>query len=170
MKSKIDISYPFTDMYDCAYKVSSQGRNTIVLYSTVTRQRTSISYARYLMSVHLKRLLQDFEQVDHINNDRADDRIENLQILKVLENNRKQASTNGCKMVEYKCPVCGVHFSVKYSKSHFILGNKSMTCSRKCGGKSSWFEVPIQIVVREYNWYDEHHFNEQVGRSRYLHI
>jgi hypothetical protein len=52
-------------------------------------ERKTISYARYLMSTHLGRLLTDEEHVDHINDIKLDDRIENLQILSQKENNIK---------------------------------------------------------------------------------
>jgi len=170
MKSKIEIEYPFTDIYDYAYKVTSQGRNTIVLYKTGAQERTSISYAKYLMSVHLKRWLTKDEHVDHINNDKLDDRIENYQILSLADNNRKQASLIGCAMVQYKCPVCSQIFSVKRKNSHFV-GRKnqvSITCSRSCGGKAGASKAGI-IMLREYNWYDEHHYTEQPGRVAYFH-
>lgn len=166
MKSKINIEFPFTTVYDSAYKVTSQGRNTVVLYSTVTKERTSISYAKYLMSVHLKRWLTNDEHVDHINNDKSDDRIENYQILTLAENNKKQASVIGCQVVEYKCAICGNKFVVKRKHSHFTIKGKSMTCSRSCGGKASHLTTPIQNVLREYNWYDEHHWSDQLGNER----
>ena len=169
MKSKIEIEYPFTEKYDCAYRVSSQGRNTVVLYKTKTRERTSISYAKYLMSIYLKRWLSKNEHVDHINNNKIDDRIENYQILSLAENNKKQASVKGCKVVEYKCPICGVNFSVRRNISHFVAGEKTMTCSKKCGGKSKNFDKPIQIVIREYDWYKENHWSKPIKKSRYIH-
>lgn len=171
MKSKISIEYPFTDEYDCAYKVSSQGRNTIVLYKTGTGKRTSISYAKYLLSVHICRWITREEHVDHINNDRADDRVENLQIISLAENIQKQAAVVGCAMVEYECPVCGRIFSLKRKASHYgsKKGNKAVTCSRQCGGKSTSMNLPVSIIeIRQYNWYDEHHYTEQISGKAYF--
>lgn len=169
MKSKIEIEYPFTDKYDSAYKVSSQGRNSVVLYSTVTKERTTISNAKYMMSVYLKRHLSIDEHVDHINDNKLDDRIDNFQILSLAENNRKQAALIGCAMVEYLCPICERVFAIKRKNSHY--GSRkhaiSVTCSRSCGGKAS-FSKPGIIELRQYNWYDEHHYNEQVGGSAYF--
>lgn len=50
---------------------------------------TSTAYARYLMSVKLKRYLHDDEEVDHIYNDFTNDSIDNLQILSGSENTKK---------------------------------------------------------------------------------
>jgi hypothetical protein len=43
------------------------------------------------MSVHLKRYLSVHETVDHINEDKTDDRLENLQILSTRDNIQKHA-------------------------------------------------------------------------------
>jgi len=51
--------------------------------------RGSMSLARYLMSVHLGRLLGQEEHVDHIDGDFTNDDIENLQILSPADNLRK---------------------------------------------------------------------------------
>ena len=118
------------------------------------------------MSVHLKRWLTKDEHVDHINDDKSDDRIENYQILTLTENNQKQAALVGCKVVEYKCAVCDNKFVVKRKYSHYVIGEKSMTCSRSCGGKASHFPSPVQIVLREYNWYDEHHWSDRLKEGR----
>jgi predicted RNA-binding Zn-ribbon protein involved in translation (DUF1610 family) len=152
----IEIEFPFTQEFTSAYKVSSQGRNTVCLYNTTTKKRQSISFARYLMSVHLKRYLNKEEHVDHINNIKNDDRIENLQILSRRDNNIKMAKARGGKkMVEFKCPICGKLFSVRRSNTHLVTtSKKAMTCSRECGGKSGKIkdENFIKIIMlREYN-------------------
>ena len=158
MKSKFEIEKPFTDRFDCAYKVSSQGRNTVVLYSTVTKKRLSVSYARYLMSVHLGRYLTEDEHVDHRNDIKDDDRIDNLQILTQEENTLKHTRLRGRQMVEYECPVCAKVFSRRRKDSHFksYQNGKSVCCSRSCGARagSKPPERPIRFL-REYNWYDE---------------
>jgi hypothetical protein len=51
--------------------------------------RTTISYARYLMSVHLGRKLTKIETVDHIDGDTLNDSLENLQILSNEDNIKK---------------------------------------------------------------------------------
>jgi hypothetical protein len=170
MKSKIKIEYPFTEIYDSAYKVSSQGRNTVVLYKTGTQERTSISYAKYLMSVHLKRWLTKEEHIDHKNNNKLDDRIENYQILSLADNNKKQAALRGCSMIKYECPVCSRIFSVKLQNSHLVgrKNNTSITCSRACGAKASAYKTGI-IMLSEYNWYDEHHYTDTPKKAAYFH-
>jgi predicted Zn-ribbon and HTH transcriptional regulator len=76
------------------------------------------------MSVHLKRLLKDNEEVDHINGDRTDERLENLQILD-KDTHRNEDRT--LVMKELKCEGCDVIFlRPKYDS------NPNRFCSRKC--------------------------------------
>lgn len=67
-------------------------RWSICLYSAdKNKPRKTTSYSRYLMEVHLNRFLTAEETVDHINDIKTDDRIENLQILSLSENVKKSA-------------------------------------------------------------------------------
>lgn len=96
-------------------------------------KRTTISYARYLMSVKEKRFLNKNEDVDHIDNNSMNDDINNLQILTKRENIIKGNKKNGRKMVELKCPCCGKIFNRRRGNTHLIRSKKTYTaCSRKC--------------------------------------
>lgn len=48
------------------------------------------SFARYLMATKRGRYLEKDEEVDHINNNKIDDRISNLQVLTKSENIQKE--------------------------------------------------------------------------------
>ena len=92
------------------------------------------------METHLGRELEAWEQVDHINDDPTDNRIENLQILSYAENNRKavKASGRGAVFMQFTCPVCGVIFT--RSRSVFVhnqikQGKAGPFCSKSCVGK-----------------------------------
>lgn len=93
--------------------------------------RTTMSYARYLMCVHLGRILAKDEHVDHINDDKNDDRIENFQILTQEQNREKYAKANPRKMYELICPICQCMF---YRDIHRLWQKVNPCCSRKCGG------------------------------------
>jgi hypothetical protein len=151
---KLDIQYPFTEHWDYAYLVTSQGRNSVCLVKKGAKERTTISYARYLMSIHLKRYLTQDEHVDHINEDKADDRIENLQILAQQQNNYKSAKhRGGRKYVLYECPACLEHFEKPRNQSHFTISRQSICCSRECSytlAKNPHIEPKI-IVLKEYS-------------------
>jgi hypothetical protein len=151
---KLNISYPFTQDWDYAYLVSSQGRNNVCLVKQGSKERTTISYARYLMSVHLKRYLTKDEHIDHINQEKIDDRIENLQILTQQQNNYKSAKHHGGrKYVLYQCPACLESFEKTHNQSHFVISKQSVCCSRECSYalKRNWHIEPKIIVIKQYS-------------------
>jgi len=110
------------------------GRMHVIHYDGITRRTQS--YPRYLMEQHLGRKLEDWEHVDHINNDPTDNRIENFQLLTPAENNRKSAVT---LMHQFTCPVCGKDASIplrRYWGNQIAQGKAGPYCSRSCAGKS----------------------------------
>lgn len=94
--------------------------------------RTTMSYSRYLMSVHLGRILEKDEHVDHLNNDRTDDRIENFQLLTPEENSEKYHKLNPATYTEFICPICATVFKKTLQRA---WGKVDPCCSKKCGYK-----------------------------------
>ncbi len=131
MSTKIVLVYPFSERWKLGYiVVNPEGRRTVILYNSPS-DRSSTSYARYIMACELKRFLSDSEHVDHIDNDRTNDIIGNLQILTVAENNRKSAKKP--RMLELVCPSCQIVFQRSARK----VGAKTRSfCSRRCIGLS----------------------------------
>ena len=130
-KTAIVLEEPYASVWKRGYlNTNSDGRKTLTLYNN-HKDRSSTQYARYLMAVKLGRFLTKEEHVDHKDEDKTNDAIDNLQILTVLENNRKHF----CKpRLICSCPICGLIFMSTKKK----LGGKTQTtkcCSRKCGGK-----------------------------------
>ena len=159
---KINLEYPYTEKYTSGYLVSSQGRNTIVLYDSITKTRSSTAYARYLMSINIGRILTSDEEVDHINNIKNDDRIENLQILSHKDNNIKRVveTTIGKKYAKLLCPICSIEFIKAYNQ---ISHKETVTCSRSCGGKISHMkDVSNRKIVLEV-FYSTEHLKEPVA-------
>jgi transposase-like protein len=103
------------------------------------KDRTTISYARYLMSVHMGRMLTQEEHVDHINGIKTDDRIENFQLLTREENAKKYNTVdNPKKLVSLVCPICGKGFDTTRQKAHkYIHFGESVCCSKHCGWKKA---------------------------------
>jgi HNH endonuclease len=86
---KLELAEPYKSRYRLGYLVTdTDGRKKVVLFNS-EKDRTSTLFSRYLLSVSLGRFLGSDEHVDHINDDRTDDRLENLQILTVADNVRK---------------------------------------------------------------------------------
>lgn len=96
----------------------------------------SMSYAKYLYTSHYECDVAKGDEVDHINNNQMDDRIENLQVISKRQNNSKKKQ---CKtFIELICPVCKKEFI--FPKCN-LSTHPNPCCSRKCGGiKSHWIK------------------------------
>lgn len=124
------------------------------LVHKVDRSRTTLSWARYLMCVEMGRVLESREHVDHIDEDKLNDEMENLQILTPGENTRKNARKRGRLWVELLCLGCEEKFFRPKSKTHLSKGGRTTSCSSKCHYRvlSSGVtdEAAKSNVVREY--------------------
>jgi len=115
------------------YKVfhEKQGRYYAQLKNIYTSSRTTITYAKYLMCVKLKRILCSEEEVDHIDGNKLNDNIDNLQILS--RKNHVKKSTKGETYIECICDMCEVKFlRTKQRANHTRDKNKKCFCSRAC--------------------------------------
>lgn len=114
------------------------GRSHIILINN--KKRTTISYPRFLLEQHLQRKLLPTETVDHINNDFTDNRIENLQILTLIENNKKENILHPRKTYTFICPNCEKE-ATKWEnnvKNNLKKGKQGPFCSRKCAGQYTY--------------------------------
>ena len=125
---KINLEYPFNQDFKTAYVNTNKEPRRVCLLVREDNSRTSMSYARYLMSCHLGRYLSSEEHVDHIDNNKLNDVIENLQILSQLENNRK--SNYKGLFSTFICPICSKEFNLDKRQAY---GKNNPACSRKCG-------------------------------------
>ena len=88
----IKLQEPFKSNWTKGYlRISREQRRIVDLYNSDT-DRTSISYARYLMCVKIGYILSNDLDVDHIDNDKTNDNIGNLQILTKLQNKIKETN------------------------------------------------------------------------------
>lgn len=93
---------------------------------------------RIVMENHLGRLLTKDEVVHHINGNRKDNRLENLQLMNNKEHNRFHGS-KGISMVKIKCPICNKVFDREKRRTHLINKKRIGTfCSKSCGAKLQW--------------------------------
>lgn len=83
------------------------------------------------MSLKEKRILKEWENVDHINDKCWDDRIENLQILTLAQNNQKSHKT-GITYSQHICENCNKIF---LREARFKPNGKRIFCSRFCSGR-----------------------------------
>lgn len=142
---RIRAEYPYNDYYLYVVFHKGEGRNYANLIPIDRRgalKRKTISYARYLMSVKEKRVLDKNEHVDHKDNDKTNDDIDNLQIMTLAENNVKEAKRHGRKYVRLKCPNCGCIFEKPKRQTHLQKSRQKYTsCSRHC---SSYIGARLQ--------------------------
>ena len=140
MSTKIDLDYPYSLEYKAGYlNTNSDNRKTLMLVRN-DGSKTSTAYARYLLACKHKRYLTANEQADHINEDKTDDRIDNLQILSRKNNVRKHISIKNKtkKIIKLNCPICENEFErFLHRVKDKMLKGKKPCCSRKCGGKMS---------------------------------
>lgn len=137
---KIELSSIFKENFKEAYLNTNKEPRRVVLLVSKDGAKTSMSYARYLMISYLNRFLSKEEHVDHIDGNRLNDSIENLQILSQQENNLKSVRQLGkeAKLIELICPICNtIFFKSKKDAYKTIHLGKQQCCSRKCGGKYS---------------------------------
>lgn len=133
---KANVSFSEYWLYKVWHKKKGRWQANLVLVED-TKERTTISYARYLYSVKLGRNLEPYEHVDHINEDKGDDRIENLQLLTPLENkikSEKYRNTLSPKLVSINCSYCGNSFNYpsRNFRFHSKRGRTNFHCSKKC--------------------------------------
>ena len=135
---KIELKEPFLKDFKSGYVNINKEPRRVLLLVRKDNTKTSMSYARYLMCCNLNRFLNKEEHVDHIDGDKLNDVIDNLQILTLKENNIKRNLQLNIKKADdiiLICPICKINFT---RESHRVLHklnkNKKICCSRKCGG------------------------------------
>lgn len=132
---KVEISEFYKQQgFDTLYVVTNKEPRRVAILKGKDIKCKSMSYARYLYTSHHQINLPKESEIDHINNDKMDDRIENLQVLSKVDNIKK--SQRKANMVTCVCPVCGKEFLFRAANLPF---HPNPCCSRKCGGiKSHW--------------------------------
>ena len=177
---RIELEEPYSKDWNTGFLSFNirTGRWYVQLLNGETRSLTT--YARYLMSVHLGRYLEPDEQVDHIDENCQNDNIDNLQILSVVENNRKHLLQNDkySKYVTLICPECSNGFQIDERSVRSRSKNNERTfCSHSCsatyyasnGRESSKTksenEIQMIRVLREQGL-SSYKISEELGISR----
>lgn len=93
---------------------------------------------RIVMENHLGRLLKKSEVVHHLNGNRKDNQIDNLELMERAAHSRKHGVLRGKSMVLLSCPECHEEFSRRSGNVHSLHGSGRYTCcSPKCRGSFS---------------------------------
>ena len=122
---------------------AKDGRKSVTLYKNKD-ESLSMSYAKYLYSSHYEELVDSkYYQVDHIDGNKLNDNIKNLQ--------RISRGYNACKdkkvkeYVELECPICHTLFLFKKGN---LNSHPNPCCSRRCGGIKSRLKYKKNIIKR----------------------
>ena len=131
---KIGVSDYYKNKVKAAYVVTNPEPRRVCVMVYWDGSKHSMSYAKYLYTSYYCCDIPKGEEIDHINGDKMDDRIENLQRISKEYNMLKDKE--GKKMIETVCPVCGQKFLFPERN---LSTHPEPCCSRKCGGiKSHW--------------------------------
>lgn len=88
---------------------------------------------RVVVENHLGRLLKDDEIVHHLNENKRDNGIENLQVMTRKEHTSLHAKPR--VILELACSFCGILFPRSFHQRAEVKGYENAFCSRSCNGK-----------------------------------
>ena len=116
------------------YTRKDQRKHIVIVHGDGRKQTKS--YPRYLLEQHLGRELTEHETVDHIDNNKTNDDITNLQILSRQANIEKDRLLHPRQVYKFVCPVCGTNAEKYFNfvKHNWKRGRMGPYCSRKCAG------------------------------------
>jgi hypothetical protein len=110
-------------------------RKTVTMRCLKTGKVTQKTYAKYLMEIHLGRILSKYETVDHVDRNSLNDSLDNLRIV----DPSKHSSEDNLRstMITVSCPMCGVQFerTPRYMRAKSKRGIAGPFCGAKCRGK-----------------------------------
>lgn len=134
MKQQISSYYKYKGYKDVYVITHKKDLRKIAVLRDINNKLSSTPYAKYLYTSYYKCDIDSENQVDHINGNKTDDRIENLQVISAKYNAIKDHKRK--EMVVLTCPVCKEEFL--FQKRN-LSSHPNPCCSRKCGGiKSHW--------------------------------
>ncbi len=110
----------------------------------------TVSYPKYLMEVHVGRLLEEDEIVHHIDRDFTNDDINNLEI-KPRKDHAREHAIKYPETIEIDCLYCSLAITLTRKQQRQLASNTKNEgtagpfCSPKCSGK---YGTKVQYETR----------------------
>lgn len=128
---KLESTKPFEEFLCYKNWHKGLGRWQVCLVHKETRARTTILFSKFIMSVACARRLRHDEQVDHLNGDRTDDSLANLEIVTAAENKARHSAKIKRTMVACVCHFCGCHFQ-REKRQVIYKTSRRYYCQKSC--------------------------------------
>lgn len=147
----IELEEPFKSRWRLGYlRINSEGRRVVDLYNSEI-DRTTTSYARYIYTVYLGYDIPPGYEVDHIDNDKTNDCLWNLQLLTEKENIEKEKAraAEECIFYGHRCTYCNDQFVLDSSEQNKRLSTSKTGlafCSKYCSANFSVENSSASIV------------------------
>lgn len=114
---------------------NNEGRKYVTLVGSI---KFSIMYSRFLIQEKLNRLLTKDEEVDHIDENVANDNINNLLVLTVEEHRRLHHAI-GLNTYNFECHNCCKSITLTRRQLTYLRGSRKRGqtgpfCSKRCSG------------------------------------
>lgn len=109
------------------YTRKQDSRKIVILYDGTKRSAKLL--AKFKLELYLNRKLRAWEQVDHRDEDRLNDRIENLRVLTGVANRKKSVAFTYGKGYKVYCQHCKLLIATRYSAKP-----RRKFCSNRCRG------------------------------------
>lgn len=93
----------------------------------------------FILWSHTGKIPSKDESIHHINGNKMDNRIENLQLKKIVDHVSEHSHKKGRTMGVFKCPTCGKIFRERTWSSK-KNPNRLRFCSRHCIGKFNFYK------------------------------
>lgn len=171
----IQLQPPFSLKWNKGYlQIHPSGRKYICLFNS-NSDRTIISYARYLYGVKLGYEVPAEYEVDHRDNDRTNDDINNLQLLTQEENRLKQEWWVTLMVVQWHiipCDYCKELFYITQREINNKIAQNvtSLCCSKKCSNALASIKqhnIDIELIKQlRTEGLSSYKISEKTGYSR----
>lgn len=133
--------YPYEDYHSKGFYIC-KGIDRRLICLLRNRKHRTIAYSRYLWEVSHKRKVNKGYEVDHIDGDKTNDVLDNLQVLSKKENKLKEHFKDLRQINDYNrhrlflwCPVCNKRFKKRkcfINISKLKKGKEFHFCCRSC--------------------------------------